>query len=77
MFHQDPQAVGDSLTLSALCALIPLAVLFIMMGGLKVRAWTGLKSSMFSTCSPFRANIAPCSRRRQAAIRGWGVGRSR
>ena len=45
--------------------------------GLKARAWTGLKSSTFSTCSPFRANIAPCSRHRQAAIRGWGVGRSR
>ncbi len=39
MFQQDPTAVGDSLTLSALCAIIPLAVLFVMLGGLKVRAW--------------------------------------
>ncbi len=39
MFQQDTQAVGDSLTLSALCALIPLAVLFLLLGGLKVRAW--------------------------------------
>src|SRR6476661_1889648 len=39
MFQQDPQSVGDSLTLSALCALIPLAVLFVLLGGLKVRAW--------------------------------------
>jgi lactate permease len=39
MFQQDPNAVGDSLTLSALCAIIPLAVLFIMLGGLKIRAW--------------------------------------
>ena len=38
-FQQNPQAVGDSLTLSALCALIPLAVLFVLLGGLKVRAW--------------------------------------
>ncbi len=45
MFQQDPQAVGDSLALSALCALIPLAVLFILLGGLKVRAWiAGLAS---------------------------------
>jgi lactate permease len=45
MFQQDPQAVGDSLALSALCALIPLAVLFILLGGLKVRAWiSGLVS---------------------------------
>ncbi|MEO5709636.1 MAG: L-lactate permease [Nocardioidaceae bacterium] len=39
MFQQDPQSVGDSLALSALCALIPLAVLFLLLGGLKIRAW--------------------------------------
>jgi lactate permease len=39
MFQQDPQAVGSSLLLSALCALIPLVVLFVLLGGLKVRAW--------------------------------------
>jgi lactate permease len=39
MFQQDTQAVGDSLLLSALCALVPLAVLFLLLGGLKVRAW--------------------------------------
>lgn len=39
MFRQDPQAVGSSLLLSALCALIPLVVLFVLLGGLKVRAW--------------------------------------
>ena len=38
-FRQNTQAVGDSLFLSAMCALIPLAVLFILLGGLKVRAW--------------------------------------
>jgi lactate permease len=38
-FQQNTQAVGDSLLLSALCAMIPLAVLFILLGGLKVRAW--------------------------------------
>ena len=45
MFQQDPQAVADSLTVSALCAVIPLAVLFVMLGGLKIRAWvSGLVS---------------------------------
>ncbi|MCW2845864.1 MAG: lutP, partial [Nocardioides sp.] len=45
MFQQDLQAVGDSLALSALCALIPLAVLFLLLGGLKIRAWvSGLVS---------------------------------
>jgi lactate permease len=39
MFQQDPQAVGGSLLLSALCALIPLVVLFLLLGGLRVRAW--------------------------------------
>ena len=39
MFQQDPRGVADSLALSALCALIPLAVLFLLLGGLKVRAW--------------------------------------
>ncbi len=39
MFQQDPRAVADSLALSALCALLPLAVLFLMLGGLKIRAW--------------------------------------
>jgi lactate permease len=39
MFQQDPRAVADSLALSALCAVIPLAVLFLLLGGLKIRAW--------------------------------------
>ena len=39
MFQQDPRAVADSLTLSALCAVIPLAVLFLLLGGLRIRAW--------------------------------------
>jgi lactate permease len=38
-FQQNTQAVGDSLFLTAMCALIPLTVLFVLLGGLKVRAW--------------------------------------
>src|SRR3954469_9212302 len=44
-FQQSTDAVGNSLFLSALCALIPLATLFVLLGGLKVRAWiSGLVS---------------------------------
>ena len=39
MFQQNLTSVGGSLTLSALVAVIPLAVLFILLGGLKIRAW--------------------------------------
>ncbi len=39
MFQQDLQPVGDSLALSALCAALPLLALFILLGGLKMRAW--------------------------------------
>ncbi len=39
MFQQDLQPVGDSLALSALCGALPLLTLFVLLGGLKVRAW--------------------------------------
>jgi lactate permease len=39
MFTQDLNPVGDSLTLSALCAAVPLITLFVLLGGLRVRAW--------------------------------------
>ena len=39
MFQQDLQAVGDSLFLSALCGAIPLITLFVLLGGLRVKAW--------------------------------------
>jgi lactate permease len=38
-FQQDPQPVGDSLFLSALCGAIPLITLFVLLGGLRLRAW--------------------------------------
>jgi lactate permease len=37
-FQQDPQPVGDSLFLSALCGAIPLITLFVLLGGLRLRA---------------------------------------
>jgi lactate permease len=39
MFQQDLQPVGDSLALSALCGAIPLFTLFVLLGGLRIRAW--------------------------------------
>ncbi len=39
MFQQNPEAVGDSLALSALCAAVPLLTLFILLGGLRIKAW--------------------------------------
>lgn len=39
MFQQNLSPVGDSLALSALCATIPLITLFVLLGGLRLRAW--------------------------------------
>ncbi len=39
MFQQDLQAVGDSLALSALCGALPLLTLFVLLGGLRLKAW--------------------------------------
>ena len=39
MFQQDLNPVGDSLALSALCAAIPLLTLFVLLGGLRLKAW--------------------------------------
>ncbi len=39
MFEQDLQPVGDSLALSALVAALPLLTLFLLLGGLRMRAW--------------------------------------
>src|SRR4051812_36279616 len=39
MFQQDLDPVGGSLALSALCGAIPFVTLFILLGGLRVRAW--------------------------------------
>jgi lactate permease len=39
MFTQSLDPVADSLALSALCAAIPLLTLFVLLGGLRLRAW--------------------------------------
>src|SRR3954454_4853306 len=43
MYKQVLDPVGDSLFLSALVAMIPLATLFVLLGGLKLKShWAGL-----------------------------------
>ena len=43
MYKQVLDPVGDSLFLSALVAMIPLATLFVLLGGLKMKShWAGL-----------------------------------
>ncbi|MFC7496589.1 MULTISPECIES: L-lactate permease [unclassified Nocardioides] len=39
MFQQNLDPVGDSLALSALCGALPLVALFVLLGGLRLRAW--------------------------------------
>jgi lactate permease len=39
MFTQNPDPVGGSLTLSALVAAVPLLTLFVLLGGLRLKAW--------------------------------------
>ncbi len=39
MFQQNLSPVGDSLALSALCAAVPLVTLFLLLGGLRLKAW--------------------------------------
>jgi lactate permease len=71
MFQQDPRAVADSLTLSALCAMIPLAVLFLLLGGLKVRAWiSGLVSLLVALVVAVALFGMPAGQAVSAAIDG-------
>ncbi len=71
MFQQDPQAVGDSLALSALCALIPLVVLFVLLGGLKIRAWiAGLVSLLAALVVAVVLFGMPAGQAVSAAING-------
>lgn len=71
MFRQDPQAVGSSLLLSALCALIPLVVLFVLLGGLKVRAWiAGLVALLVALVDAVLLFDMPLGQGLSAAVNG-------
>jgi lactate permease len=70
-FQQDTQAVADSLTISALCAVIPLAVLFVLLGGLKIRAWiAGLVSLLVAMVVAVALFGMPVGQTISAAIDG-------
>jgi lactate permease len=71
MFQQDPRAVADSLALSALCALIPLVVLFLLLGGLKIRAWvSGLISLLVALIVAVALFGMPVGQSISAALNG-------
>ena len=46
MYKQILDPVGDSLALSAIFALLPLATLFVLLGVLRVKAWIAAVSSL-------------------------------
>src|ERR1700710_1084342 len=74
-FQQNTKAVGDSLTVSALCAVIPLAVLFVLLGGLKVRAWiSGLISLVVALVVAVALFGMPVGQSISAALNGGLVG---
>ncbi len=46
MFQQDLNPVGGSLAASALCAAIPLVTIFVLLGGLRLKAWVAGVTSL-------------------------------
>jgi lactate permease len=46
MYRQQLDPIGDSLALSAIFAVLPLATLFVMLGVLKIKAWIAAVSSL-------------------------------
>ena len=46
MFHQTLDPVAGSLTLSALCAALPLVTLFVLLGGFRTKAWVAGVASL-------------------------------
>ena len=75
MFQQDLQPVGDSLALSALCGALPLIALFVLLGGLRMRAWWPASSRSPSPCSSqSRSSRCPSGRPCPAGTEGAAFG---
>ena len=81
MYKQVLDPVGDSLFVSALFAMIPLATLFILLGGLKMKShWAGLISlrwrswsrSSSTRCRSGRRSTPASRARRSACSRSCG-----
>src|SRR4051794_9244750 len=75
MFQQDLDPVGGSLALSALCGAIPLLTLFVLLGGLRLRAWlAGLTSLVVAIVVAIALFEMPVGQTLLAATEGAAFG---
>src|SRR4051794_33727096 len=75
MYKQVLDPVGDSLFLSALVAMIPLATLFVLLGGLKLKShWAGLLSLLAAILVAVIAYSMPVGQALDAALEGAAFG---
>jgi lactate permease len=75
MYKQVLDPVGDSLFLSALVAMIPLATLFLLLGGLKLKShWAGLLSLLAAILVAVIAYSMPVGQALDAALEGAAFG---
>src|SRR3954466_10847493 len=75
MYKQVLDPVGDSLFLSALVAMIPLATLFVLLGGLKLKShWAGLLSLLAALLVAILAYGMPAGQALDAALEGAAFG---
>src|ERR1700754_1414173 len=75
MYKQVLDPVGDSLFLSALVAMIPLATLFALLGGLKLKShWAGLLSLLAAILVAVIADSMPLGQALDAGLEGAAFG---
>src|SRR3954463_3496111 len=75
MYKQVLDPVGDSLFLSALVAFIPLAMLFVLLGGLKLKShWAGLLSLLAALLVAVIAYSMPVGQALDAGLEGAAFG---
>src|SRR3954463_4113856 len=75
MYKQVLDPVGDSLFLSALVAMIPLATLFVLLGGLKLKShWAGLLALLAAILVAVIAYSMPVGQALDAAVEGAAFG---
>src|SRR6201991_4988578 len=75
MYKQVLDPVGDSLFLSALVAMIPLATLFVLLGGLKLKShWAGLLSLLAAILVAVIAWSMPVGQALDAGLEGAAFG---
>jgi lactate permease len=75
MYKQVLDPVGDSLFLSALVAMIPLATLFVLLGGLKLKShWAGLLSLLAAILVAVLAYDMPVGQALDAGLEGAAFG---